>query len=129
MASLQQKQRECSVAQWEDNWTLVAVNPLGQYSITDSAEIRHRGRWLCLSLSYSSDGNTKCRYDPSKISPQFTDSLSFIITHFLPSATSSARKPDLCHPCLECHCNVAVEAQQLFLFGSFLPGRAYLPGA
>ncbi|KAM7415967.1 hypothetical protein PAMA_018167 [Pampus argenteus] len=39
-----QKQKECSVAQWESNWTLVAVNPLGQYSITDSAEIRHRVR-------------------------------------------------------------------------------------
>lgn len=30
------------MAQWEGNWTLVAVNPLGQYSLTDSAELSHR---------------------------------------------------------------------------------------
>ncbi|XP_040011344.1 LIF receptor subunit alpha a [Xiphias gladius] len=40
--SRQQKLKECSVAQWEGNWTLVAVNPLGQYSLTDSAELSHR---------------------------------------------------------------------------------------
>uniref|UniRef100_A0A3Q1CKZ5 Fibronectin type-III domain-containing protein n=1 Tax=Amphiprion ocellaris TaxID=80972 RepID=A0A3Q1CKZ5_AMPOC len=34
--------KECSVPQWEGNWTLVAVNPLGQYSLTDSAELSHR---------------------------------------------------------------------------------------
>nr|XP_019954662.1 PREDICTED: leukemia inhibitory factor receptor-like [Paralichthys olivaceus]XP_019954663.1 PREDICTED: leukemia inhibitory factor receptor-like [Paralichthys olivaceus] len=39
---LQQKHKVCSVAKWEDNWTLVAVNPLGEYSLTDSAEISHR---------------------------------------------------------------------------------------
>ncbi|XP_069563838.1 LIF receptor subunit alpha a [Brachyistius frenatus] len=38
----QEKPKECSVAQWEGNWTLVAVNPLGQYSLTDSAELSHR---------------------------------------------------------------------------------------
>ncbi|XP_023120208.2 LIF receptor subunit alpha a [Amphiprion ocellaris] len=37
-----QQQKECSVPQWEGNWTLVAVNPLGQYSLTDSAELSHR---------------------------------------------------------------------------------------
>ncbi|XP_041793611.1 LIF receptor subunit alpha a [Chelmon rostratus] len=40
----QQKQRECTLDQWEGNWTLVAVNPLGQYSLTDYAEISHRVR-------------------------------------------------------------------------------------
>ncbi|KAM4616964.1 LIF receptor subunit alpha a [Polymixia lowei] len=34
----------CSVPQWDGNWTLVAKNPLGQYSLTDSAELRHRVR-------------------------------------------------------------------------------------
>uniref|UniRef100_A0A3B4TIC3 LIF receptor subunit alpha a n=1 Tax=Seriola dumerili TaxID=41447 RepID=A0A3B4TIC3_SERDU len=33
---------KCSVSQWEGNWTLVAVNFLGQYSLTDSAELSHR---------------------------------------------------------------------------------------
>uniref|UniRef100_UPI0037E707C7 LIF receptor subunit alpha a n=1 Tax=Semicossyphus pulcher TaxID=241346 RepID=UPI0037E707C7 len=42
--SQQQKQKECSVNQWEDNWTLLAINPLGQYSLTDSAELMHRVR-------------------------------------------------------------------------------------
>uniref|UniRef100_A0A3Q1J9P8 Fibronectin type-III domain-containing protein n=1 Tax=Anabas testudineus TaxID=64144 RepID=A0A3Q1J9P8_ANATE len=32
----------CTSAQWEGTWTLVAVNRLGQYSLTDSAEISHR---------------------------------------------------------------------------------------
>ncbi|XP_070760842.1 LIF receptor subunit alpha a [Enoplosus armatus] len=40
--NLLQKQIECSVDQWEGNWTLVAANPLGQYSLTDSAELSHR---------------------------------------------------------------------------------------
>lgn len=40
----QQKRRECSAAQWEGNWTLVAVNPLGQHILTDSAELSHRVR-------------------------------------------------------------------------------------
>ncbi|XP_059192814.1 LIF receptor subunit alpha a [Centropristis striata] len=40
----QEQQKECSVAQWEGNWTLVAVNPLGQYNLTDSAELSHRVR-------------------------------------------------------------------------------------
>ncbi|KAK5932265.1 hypothetical protein CgunFtcFv8_003984 [Champsocephalus gunnari] len=34
--------KECRVDHWEGNWTLVAVNPLGQYSLTDSAELSHR---------------------------------------------------------------------------------------
>uniref|UniRef100_A0A8C2Z2C6 Fibronectin type-III domain-containing protein n=1 Tax=Cyclopterus lumpus TaxID=8103 RepID=A0A8C2Z2C6_CYCLU len=36
------QQTECSVAQWEGNWTLVAVNPLGRHVLTDSAELGHR---------------------------------------------------------------------------------------
>ncbi|XP_045890556.1 LIF receptor subunit alpha a [Micropterus dolomieu] len=36
------QQNECSVDQWEGNWKLVAVNHLGQYSLTDSAELSHR---------------------------------------------------------------------------------------
>uniref|UniRef100_A0A3Q3M897 LIF receptor subunit alpha a n=1 Tax=Mastacembelus armatus TaxID=205130 RepID=A0A3Q3M897_9TELE len=38
----QQKQKKCRVPQWEGNWTLVAENRLGQYSLTDSAELSHR---------------------------------------------------------------------------------------
>uniref|UniRef100_A0A665T1H9 Leukemia inhibitory factor receptor-like n=1 Tax=Echeneis naucrates TaxID=173247 RepID=A0A665T1H9_ECHNA len=44
LGSSNQKQRQCSLPQWEGNWTLVAVNPLGQYSLTDSAELSHRVR-------------------------------------------------------------------------------------
>uniref|UniRef100_A0A3Q3SFC7 LIF receptor subunit alpha a n=1 Tax=Mastacembelus armatus TaxID=205130 RepID=A0A3Q3SFC7_9TELE len=40
--SRQQKQKKCRVPQWEGNWTLVAENRLGQYSLTDSAELSHR---------------------------------------------------------------------------------------
>ncbi|KAM8759768.1 LIF receptor subunit alpha a isoform 3-T3 [Acanthopagrus schlegelii] len=40
--SPEQKQRGYTVNRWEGNWTLVAVNPLGQYSLTDSAELSHR---------------------------------------------------------------------------------------
>ncbi|XP_044053855.1 LIF receptor subunit alpha a isoform X2 [Siniperca chuatsi] len=43
-SSQQQKQQECSVDHWEGNLTLLAVNPLGQYSLTDSAELSHRIR-------------------------------------------------------------------------------------
>lgn len=46
MSSLQEAQenilQECSVDHWEGHWTLVATNPLGQYSLTDSAELSHR---------------------------------------------------------------------------------------
>ncbi|XP_030284408.1 leukemia inhibitory factor receptor-like [Sparus aurata] len=42
--SPKQKQIGYTVNQWEGNWTLVAVNPLGQYSLTDSAELGHRVR-------------------------------------------------------------------------------------
>ncbi|XP_051924530.1 LIF receptor subunit alpha a isoform X1 [Hippocampus zosterae] len=36
--------RTCSMAHWEGNWTLEAVNHLGQDILLDSAEIRHRVR-------------------------------------------------------------------------------------
>ncbi|XP_035999786.1 LIF receptor subunit alpha a [Fundulus heteroclitus] len=32
----------CALSQWDGNWTLVAANPLGQYNLTDSAELSHR---------------------------------------------------------------------------------------
>ncbi|KAK5870947.1 hypothetical protein PBY51_003852 [Eleginops maclovinus] len=35
-------QKEYRVANWEGKWTLVAVNALGQYSLTDSAKLSHR---------------------------------------------------------------------------------------
>ncbi|KAF7660821.1 hypothetical protein LDENG_00274530 [Lucifuga dentata] len=38
------KQAKCILDQWDGNWTLVAVNPLGQYSLIDSAELSHRIR-------------------------------------------------------------------------------------
>ncbi|XP_029961330.1 LIF receptor subunit alpha a [Salarias fasciatus] len=40
--SCPQDKQECELPQWEGNWTLVAVNPLGQHSLTDSAELTHR---------------------------------------------------------------------------------------
>ncbi|XP_034398438.1 LIF receptor subunit alpha a [Cyclopterus lumpus] len=42
VSNTEEKQTECSVAQWEGNWTLVAVNPLGRHVLTDSAELGHR---------------------------------------------------------------------------------------
>uniref|UniRef100_A0A8C5NAQ8 Leukemia inhibitory factor receptor-like n=1 Tax=Gouania willdenowi TaxID=441366 RepID=A0A8C5NAQ8_GOUWI len=42
--SSKQTQKECRAPQWEGNWTLVAVNPLGQHILTDSAELSHRVR-------------------------------------------------------------------------------------
>lgn len=38
----QLKQTQCTAAQWTNTWTLVAVNILGRYSLTDTAEITHR---------------------------------------------------------------------------------------
>uniref|UniRef100_A0A1A8SLZ3 Leukemia inhibitory factor receptor alpha a n=1 Tax=Nothobranchius rachovii TaxID=451742 RepID=A0A1A8SLZ3_9TELE len=35
-------EQKCTLRQWDGNWTLVAVNPLGQHSLTDSADISHR---------------------------------------------------------------------------------------
>ncbi|XP_038163981.1 leukemia inhibitory factor receptor-like [Cyprinodon tularosa] len=35
-------QKSCGTPQWDGSWTLVAVNPLGQYTLTDSAELDHR---------------------------------------------------------------------------------------
>lgn len=48
-----QKEATCTLDTWEGNWTLVAKNLLGQYSLTDTAELSHRGRWLNLSFSPS----------------------------------------------------------------------------
>ncbi|XP_032435495.1 LIF receptor subunit alpha a [Xiphophorus hellerii] len=33
---------KCVLPEWDGNWTLLAVNPLGQYSLTYSAELLHR---------------------------------------------------------------------------------------
>lgn len=33
----------CSLPLWDGNWTLMAVNNLGHYSLSDSAELSHRG--------------------------------------------------------------------------------------
>lgn len=40
-----QKLKECTLDGWEGNWTLLAVNQLGQHKLTDSAELSHRGEW------------------------------------------------------------------------------------
>lgn len=45
METQQQTIKECTLDQWEGNWTLVAVNHLGQHNLTDSAELSHRGEW------------------------------------------------------------------------------------
>lgn len=37
-----QKEATCTLDTWEGNWTLVAKNLLGQYSLTDTAELSHR---------------------------------------------------------------------------------------
>ncbi|CAN9513060.1 unnamed protein product [Ophioblennius macclurei] len=34
--------KQCKLDRWDGNWTLVAVNAIGQYSLTDSAELSHR---------------------------------------------------------------------------------------
>lgn len=52
-------QQKCSLPQWDGNWTLVAVNPLGQYSLTDSAELSHRGRGLHLVAFFPSTDSCK----------------------------------------------------------------------
>lgn len=52
---------------------------------------------------------------------------SDVISLFVLSASSSTSWPECCCPCLECHCALAVELQQLLLPGSWLPGKAYLP--
>ncbi|KAL6113967.1 lifr [Pungitius sinensis] len=41
-SSTRNKFVECSDPLWEGNWTLVAKNPLGQYSLTDAAELSRR---------------------------------------------------------------------------------------
>ncbi|XP_037337701.2 LIF receptor subunit alpha a [Pungitius pungitius] len=41
-SSTQNKFVECSDPLWEGNWTLVAKNPLGQYILTDAAELSRR---------------------------------------------------------------------------------------
>ncbi|KAJ7994315.1 hypothetical protein DPEC_G00264600 [Dallia pectoralis] len=42
--SIENKQMWCVLDQWEGNWTLVAVNPLGQFKLTDTGELGHRVR-------------------------------------------------------------------------------------
>lgn len=44
-------QKKCVLDQWEDNWTLVAKNPLGQHTLTDTAELSNRGWCITLTLS------------------------------------------------------------------------------
>ncbi|KAM8886458.1 LIF receptor subunit alpha a isoform 1-T2 [Spinachia spinachia] len=44
VSSMQSRLEECSDPLWEGNWTLVAKNPLGQYALTDAAELSHRVR-------------------------------------------------------------------------------------
>ncbi|XP_011613799.2 LIF receptor subunit alpha a [Takifugu rubripes] len=39
-----EKQKNCTLDGWAGSWTLVAVNPLGQHNLTDSAELSHRVR-------------------------------------------------------------------------------------
>lgn len=46
MKTQEQKQKSCTLDGWAGSWTLVAVNELGQYNLTDSAELSHRGELL-----------------------------------------------------------------------------------
>lgn len=39
---LQQSRKQCSLEGWTGNWTLVAQNVLGEYSLSDSAELSYR---------------------------------------------------------------------------------------
>lgn len=39
---LEHNQKQCSIPLWEDKWTLLGENPLGEHSLTDSADIRSR---------------------------------------------------------------------------------------
>lgn len=40
--SLEQNRKQCSIQQWEGNWKLVGKNALGEYSLTDTADVRFR---------------------------------------------------------------------------------------
>ncbi|GAA6227437.1 leukemia inhibitory factor receptor-like [Lates japonicus] len=48
-----QQRKECILSQWEGNFTLVAVNPLGRYSLTDSADLNHRVRPVAPTIQNS----------------------------------------------------------------------------
>ncbi|KAJ0067917.1 hypothetical protein NL108_011703, partial [Boleophthalmus pectinirostris] len=39
---LEQNRKQCSVPVWENNWKLLAWNLLGEYSLTDTADVRSR---------------------------------------------------------------------------------------
>ncbi|XP_061672960.1 LIF receptor subunit alpha a [Syngnathoides biaculeatus] len=67
--TLDEKLWKCSAAQWEGNWTLEAANPLGEYSASDSAEIRDRVRPLapsnlsCVVNAWNATLEWKWEYD------------------------------------------------------------------
>ncbi|XP_042343816.1 LIF receptor subunit alpha a isoform X2 [Plectropomus leopardus] len=69
LSRLPEKQMECRVAQWEGNWTLVAENTLGQYSLTDSAELSHRvhpvapGKLNCIIQAWNATLLWQWKYD------------------------------------------------------------------
>lgn len=39
---LEHNRRQCSIPVWEEKWTLLAKNPVGEFSLTDAADIRSR---------------------------------------------------------------------------------------
>ncbi|XP_033828179.1 LIF receptor subunit alpha a [Periophthalmus magnuspinnatus] len=39
---LEQNRKQCSFPRWEENWKLLGWNPLGEYSLTDIADVRSR---------------------------------------------------------------------------------------
>uniref|UniRef100_A0A4W6C5R5 LIF receptor subunit alpha a n=1 Tax=Lates calcarifer TaxID=8187 RepID=A0A4W6C5R5_LATCA len=52
-SNLWQQRKQCILSQWEGNFTLVAVNPLGHYSLTDSAKLSHRVRPVAPTIQNS----------------------------------------------------------------------------
>ncbi|XP_029018459.1 LIF receptor subunit alpha a [Betta splendens] len=64
-----EKHKQCASAQWEGTWTLKAKNDLGQYTLSDSAEIRHRVHPVApqelTSVAFSSNSTVqwKWKYD------------------------------------------------------------------
>lgn len=49
-------QLTCRLPLWDGNWTLMAENSLGHYSLSDSAELIHRGTELVsFTLTHTED--------------------------------------------------------------------------
>lgn len=81
---------ECTLDQWEGNWTLVAVNPLGQHILTDFAELSHRGGCITLTLiKINKSSSTDMKYTPTSCFFSSSVHQCDFLSPFLLSAPSS----------------------------------------